>query len=407
MSALRSPVSLTLMARGYIFLLVVSILFNSFSSRMLPGQKELFAVVVAYCFVMCTAPLLLRAHEAKLFIGLAVLNLAWLFLAVTQDPIIFRWVIGDFLIVSAPLLICVFLRFSSVEVTEGLHRGIMTIVVPVLLLSALLAIFFPDNLDRGRFEPPDYILIAITCSFIFFGGSGAIRLVATVAFVVILAITYYSQGRMAFGIALAMPLLFFVLSRRRYRNLLIIAILCSLFLLLNVGTLQVLAEAGFIQESRFASLASGVIEDDRSALFRLIEINHVLSYIRTSFSVLDWFFGLGHGAHFPGTGLVAESTLQYYERNVVDDRIHNIHIGGGWILLRYGLIGLVGYFTLIVILFLKLWRHFSVLSHLDRACSISALLFLITTLLLYNEWSHITFHLALAFGLTAKPRLDH
>lgn len=385
--------------RIYALLLVANILYNSFSPRILPGQKELFAVLIFIALVAALPLIIKNIATIKLIFAILLLNILWLVLMIWHEPIVIRWVISDFVVVTAPLYILSLLQAGSYNWINSFQARLLRTLLPALCCAAIIAPLFPDQLDRGRFEPPDVLLMALLSSYICFERSATRRYLAIFSYCILLLLAYYSQWRMAMMIALMMPLVFLLIRfKYRYVSLLIVSI--SLWSLVVDGTVfQTLEKSTLLQETRFSSLLSGDLLGDRSAIFRLIELQHVWAYLMENNNTIRWIVGNGHGAHFPSSGLTGDVTLQYYEKNVVGNRVHNVHIGAGWILLRYGLIGLTLYGVMLFSVTRRLWSESIEISHFQRACLASCFLYLVTTLTLYNEWHHSTFHLVLAFAL--------
>ena len=239
-----------------------------------------------------------------------------------------RWllVVGDFTQLAVLAVIAIvprpFLALLRSPTATGFIVAAMTVAA---ILGPTVAV------ERGRYNPPQYLLIALVVVLLSQRGRpGLVRFAALASGLALITLTFGSGNRLAFlgaviALAYALVLRFSVRGR--------IALVVALLALASIAA-PTIADFGadLAEGTRFEALATGRL--DESSAGRLDEARDVLGRVDEEWTTLNFVFGEGHGAQYQP---VLSTTI---EKTREDGLFHAVHIGLLRYFFRYGFIGL-------------------------------------------------------------------
>ncbi len=241
----------------------------------------------------------------------------------------------------------------------------------------------------GRFDPPHVLLISASAAGIMCASRGKDRLIWLIAALGMILLAALSGMRtilflallsLVFVATLALFRLLRIAVRRRQRavNLIILSSFISAFVaalaLIGNGLLDsnnrsfvsardaVIANL-LLKKSRLTLLLNDGIEGDESLLGRMLEVLDVTNQVAEDCvvgNVARCIFGRGHGATF-------EAEISHPGPNITPEgRVHNVHFGPALLVFRYGLPGLLGYISMLI---LGLYNLYFFFRHCSAACA--------------------------------------
>ena len=270
---------------------------------------------------------------------------------VYQLPILFRsqidWgsSLGDFAIFVFPAIILLL----GIKSQGAIYTKKLLIALGVVLfIASLLSFFSPFKTIYGRYEPTHILLIAMLLIFSVRATSPQKK---TLFFLILLLVSYltaFSHQRTNILLILlgGVLTLLFAKTNKYIMFLLFLVIpfllVSYIFVSNNSNTLPKIPEISqlYVTSTRFSKLSEG---DDESLGNRLLEAQDVLRVINNEWIFYDYILGFGHGATYSSYG-------GYYNTANLnpDGSIHNIHFTPIMILYRYGLVGMIFGFIVIV-----------------------------------------------------------
>jgi hypothetical protein len=314
------------------------VLYDAVSIRALPGQREIYSVVLVLPLMI----VLLESFKIRLPRKILAFIVIWIIAAClyvwpvpTQPIVYYKYVFGDLSSILLPVVILLFgIRFK-----DFFESGMtLKLFVFFLAIAAGAAFFFRE--PSGRFEPPSLFLIVFAWIFVLHPGKPIKRVVSAALLLGSFVLALGSGERTSIAVwVLTGPtiLLFkrFSIARAASLGILVLA----LFGLMLYGIIKV-DIAGQLEGTRFSTLASG--EADASVLARVLEARDAVTMAVEKWKPLQFLVGFGHGATY-------RPYYSFIERNVTDEGfVHNIHVGPVLIFFRYGLMGVLLYLTLLV-----------------------------------------------------------
>lgn len=371
----------------FVFLLSLLVIYDAQSPRFIDGQKMMQAVFYSYTFLL--AMLIVLARRARinkfLFIGTLLSSLG-LIKSVTSNHYHLNWILGDFLLMTSPIMIAIAVYYRP---HLFINRVFWWIVLAAFTAS-LIAFLFPDISDRNRFEAPSILIITTISYFLITGDFKRYRLISICVYFLIVALAWFSQWRFNFMLTLLCPI--FIMTIQYGLKKLIIYIP---LLLLVVGFVIFLNQdliISIIEQSRFSNIFIGGISSDGSLMFRFFEAAAVLQYCIDNWNIFDYVFGGGHGAWFDGGALSSLAQTKYLDDKIFNGqiRVHNIHIGFIAIFYRYGLVGII----ILVYLLKKIWNYLLKIREFPieiRILTTSTFIYFLTQLTLYNMANTVLF----------------
>ncbi len=306
------------------------------SVRLLPFERAAYGLVLAVFGLMAT----LAIPRLQLRPPAIIFALSWLALgliALLQGLIGHRWemsyLVGDFGVFITPLLL--FLACGLSKEDEPSMFGNLKVLDWLgysLLIAGLISFFFGrDGELAGRYDPPNLFLAAWAIARTLGADNNRDRAKFIAVVVVFGLLAYYSNERTtviiwAGGVAV-------LIATLRGRALITTSAAMAAAALIGLVVFGALGDSSGGFESRFNKIEGGT---DDSLDGRYNEVTDMLSTVRREWSPMDYLVGAGHGATF-------KPVLSFPPRNVVDGRVHNIHIGPALMFYRYGLMGLFGW----------------------------------------------------------------
>jgi hypothetical protein len=390
---------------GWLFLVgfAAVVTYDAAGPRFLPGQKELQAAfligVILIAFGATLFGKLGRIGRLE-FYGLAALTLFFVPIPL-QRMIELRWIVGDYLLLAAPLAVLALVRLSP-----GLLQGRQyAFILMLLALAAMMAPLFADQDDRFRFEAPSLLLMSSAWVAFFYARSLALKGLLAVGLVALLILSWFSQWRGAVAaFVLLPPVVLVMLERSKLRFVVVVLVIMLVSALLALLARDWLLD--LLMTSRFAGVLARGVESDESLLFRFIEARDVLAVISNDWSALNYVLGGGFGASFKANMVYSAMTERYAQGNVVAGRVHNIHLGPLMILFRFGFLGMA----------ILLWIWWLVLRDVLRLMSasvkvepvlvamVAATLMSLLLFNLYNVTNQAVFPVMFGLYLAARER---
>ena len=371
----------------FLVFLSLLVIYDSQSPRFMENQKMIQAVFYSYTFLLAMAFIISRRAKINkyLFFGI-VLSSFGLMKSIVSSHYHFTWIIGDFLLVTSPIMIAI----SAYYRPNLFINRIFWFMVIIALLASFIAFFFPDISDRNRFEAPSIFIITTISYLLLTSDYKKYRIVTICLYFLIVILAWLSQWRFNFMLTLLCPVFIIALHYGINRVFVI-----STFLFLAGGSMIFFSGdwiTSTIQQSRFAFIYQGGIANDSSLMFRFFEAAAVLQFCIDNWNIFDYIFGGGHGAWFDGRALSTLAYSEYFDDKIYDGqiRVHNIHIGFIAIFFRYGILGI----ALLIYLLYKIWKYLLRIRDFPieiRILTSSTFIYFITQLTLYNMSNTILF----------------
>jgi hypothetical protein len=285
--------------------------------------------------------------------------------AVQQRYFYPNFFLGDIAKVLAPVLFWWAAQrwpqlFSSEKSVRYLFWWLMSAALCAPLYASVFAPYAEQfrvaTSERGRYDPPHPVLIAILWFYVLHRPSFThLTLLGLCA-----ALAFFSQQRTNLLIipilgALAIALEWGRLTDAARRIHFWSSVAIILFVIGAAALLPLISHSyGDVARevlfyTRFDRLQGGL---DESGANRFLEARDVI-YNLNQEGPLAWIVGLGHGATFSKFESNPES-------NVTDEGVvHHVHIGPQQILLRYGIVGvaLLGVYGIVILARFQVWMH--------------------------------------------------
>lgn len=390
---------------GALFIILLSqlIIYDAQSPRFMDGQKMIQAIFYLYTITSAIIFILVRYGKVNkvLSISIAVSGL-WLLKSIGSNSFNLNWVVGDFLLVTSPIMIAVLVYQKPYLFINRIFWW----VVSVSFIASIIAYWFPDISDRNRFEAPSILLISAISYILVSADFKKFRFITIFAYCLIVILAWLSQWRFNFLLTLLCPIFIIGLQYGLGR-------FSAFFVCLLVAVITILFLSGdwlvtMLAESRFNTFTEGGVTNDGSLMFRVLEARAVIIYCIENWNIFDYIFGGGHGAWFDGGALSILAREEYLANKIFDGqiRIHNIHIGFIAIFYRYGIVGLA-------LLTYVLYKNFIYLFKIRespieiRILAVSTFIYILTQLTLYNMSNTLLFTFTVgcfygAYVLTAR-----
>jgi hypothetical protein len=334
----NAPLSKQTMDKVLVIFLALFVLYDAISIRALPGQREIYSLVLVLPLMI----VLLESFRIRLPRKLLAYILIWItvaclyvWLVPTQPIVYYKYIFGDLSSILLPVVILLFgIRFKDFFESGNT----LTLLIFFLTIAACAAFFFRE--PSGRFEPPSLFLMVFAWICVLHPGKPMRRIASAAVLLGSFFLALGSGERTSIVVwVLTGPtiLLFKRFSIARVVSLGILVL--ALFGLMLYGIIKV-DIASQLEGTRFSTLASG--EADASLLARVLEARDALAMVVENWASIQYLVGYGHGATY-------RPYYSYIERNVTDEGfVHNIHVGPVLIFFRYGLLGVLLYLTLLV-----------------------------------------------------------
>ncbi len=332
---------------GYAFL-------DAASVRLLPFEQQAYALVLATfgLFAALALPRLKLQPIALIFV------VSWLSLAVLAliqglwgNQWEISYLVGDFGVLMMPILLFLACGFGrDGEPSMYADMRVYDVIGYALFAAAIYAYFFGRDPElNGRYEPPNLFITAWLVARVLGADENKGRAKYLLLLMLFGLIAFLSNERTAIllwagGIAV-------MIANLRGKALAAIGGSVAVAALVGVSAVGMMAESGGSGgfESRFSKLEGG---KDDSLQGRFNEVSDMLATVNREWGPIEYLIGAGHGATF-------KPVLSFPPRNVIDGRVHNIHIGPALMFYRYGFMGLFGW----------LWWLYLILRSIPRALS--------------------------------------
>lgn len=321
----------------FFWILCIGMFLSSF------GFRINFVDRLAYVLVMGVAISILLVHSlvkskafTPFFALLFFLNVMYLLAGIINGFRSLPWLIGDFLIMAAPLTFILIYNYIGIPALS-----VRKTVILVIAVSAAVSINTIFQIGAGnlfRFKAPSLMLITLAWGLAL--GKPTPRLAVLGIFLVTLlaSLAFLSGSRSAVGFLVLVPFVFKVLqwiltgatqasiNATRLRSSVIA--LVALALVATPAALAVIDEE-FVEAFLYGK--RGSIEA------RFIESEDILAQVKSDWTPLNYLLGQGHGATWVPLTVVDSATL--VQNTGESGEIHNIHFGPMLIFYRYGVLG--------------------------------------------------------------------
>jgi hypothetical protein len=329
---------------GYAFL-------DAASVRLLPFEQQAYGLVLATLGLFAA----LALPRARLHPSGLVFVVSWLALAVLAliqglwgNHWEMSYLVGDFGVLMMPILLFLACGFGhDDEPSMFADMRVLDAIGYALFAAAIFAFLFGRDPElKGRYEPPNLFLTAWLVARVLGTQEQKDRAKYLIMLMLFGLIAFLSNERTA--ILLWAGGLVVMVANLRGKTLAVIGGAVAVLALVGVSAIGMMGDSGEF-ESRFSKLEGG---NDDSLQGRFNEVSDMLGTVGREWGPIEYLIGAGHGATF-------KPVLSFPPRNVIDGRVHNIHIGPALMFYRYGLMGLFGW----------LWWLLLILRSVPRALS--------------------------------------
>ena len=313
---------------GYAFL-------DAASVRMLPFEQQAYGLVLA-TFGLLAALALPRMKLQPLALVFVVSWLSLAVLALIQGLWGNQWemtyLVGDFGVLMMPILLFLACGFGhDDEPSMFANIRVLDAIGYALFFAAIFAYLFGRDAElKGRYEPPNLFMAAWLVSRVLGTTEKKERAKFLIMLMLFGLIAFLSNERTA--ILLWAATLAVMIANLRGRALAVVGGAVAVFALVGISAIGAMSQSGEF-ESRFTKIEGG---KDDSLQGRFNEVSDMLGTVSREWGPIEYLVGAGHGATF-------KPVLSFPPRNVIDGRVHNIHIGPALMFYRYGLMGLFGW----------------------------------------------------------------
>ncbi|MBC8405506.1 MAG: hypothetical protein H8E15_09785 [Planctomycetes bacterium] len=313
---------------------------DGYSVRLAPFEREVYGLVLAVFGLMALLALpRLKLRPAAIIFVVSWLSLA--LLALIQGLWGNHWelayLVGDFGVLMTPILL-----FLACAVGRGdepalfCHEQALKVLAYGLMAAAALSFFFGrDPLLNGRYIPPNLLLAAWLIAQVLAAKKNRQRWQYLALLMLFGVVAFLSNERTTVviwaGGVVAMVATF------RGRILAVVGGTVAVSAVIAATVVGMMAAGGSSGgdgfQSRFGKIEGG---SDDSLQGRFNEVADMLATVDREWGPYDYLIGAGHGATF-------KPVQSFPPRNVIDGRVHNIHIGPALVFYRYGFFGLFGW----------------------------------------------------------------